>query len=64
MRNRFVIDYGAVNLKSLVVTNDADYYEKMKAQDNIGVLFEPKVIGDVELGEPPKIYAIGILADT
>ncbi|USG65210.1 hypothetical protein NDK47_24310 [Brevibacillus ruminantium] len=64
MRNRFVIDYGAVNLKSLVVTNDADYYEKMKAQDNIGVLFEPKVIGDVELGETAKIYAVGILADT
>lgn len=64
MRNRFAIDYGAVNLKSLVVTNDADYYEKMKAQDNIGVLFEPKVIGDVELGETAKIYAVGILADT
>lgn len=60
----FLIDYGQVNLKNLIVTNDIELYEKKKAQGNIGVLFEPKVINDIDLESPPKIYVIGTLEDT
>lgn len=64
MSKYFTIDYGQVNLKSLILTNDIQLYEKRKAQGNIGVLFEPKVIKDIDLEELPKIYVVGTLGDT
>jgi hypothetical protein len=61
----FTIDFGKVNLKSLILTNDATVYEKVKAQAqaNIGVLFEPKVLGDIDPKKVPAIYLIGIQED-
>lgn len=57
--DKFIIDYGPVNLKSLIITNDKEEYEKRKAQNNIGVLFEPEIIE----GKTP-IYAVGVMQDT
>ncbi len=57
--NTIIIDYGAVNLKSLIVTNSLEEYQKRKAQGNTGVLFEPQLM---ERDKPPNLYAVGILA--
>jgi hypothetical protein len=59
----FTIDYGKVNLKSLALTNDVKLYERLKAQGNIGVLFEPKVISDVPNINLNGFYLVGILED-
>lgn len=61
----FTIDFGKVNLKSLIMTNDATVYEKVKAQaqGNIGVLFEPKLLDDMDLKKVSTIYLIGIQED-
>ncbi len=58
----FTVDFGQVNLKSLILTNDEKHYENMKAQGNIGVLFEPKVLNDLNLKTEIPIYLIGINA--
>jgi len=55
---KFIVDYGAVNLESLIITNNKEEYEKRKAQNNVGVLFEPKVILDV-IDYPSNIYKGG-----
>lgn len=59
----FTIDFGAVNLKSLILTNDVVHYEKMKARNNIGVLFEPIVLEHFNVEPNVPIYLIGIHAD-
>ncbi len=60
-KNTIIINYGAVNLKSLVITNSLGEYQKRKAQGNTGVLFEPQLM---DHGKEPNLYAVGILADT
>lgn len=55
-----LVDYGESNLKSLILTNDKKEYERLKAQDNIGVLFEPEPFG-IETDSP--IYLVGIQKD-
>ena len=57
--NTIIIDYGAVNLKSLIITNNLEEYQKRKAQGNTGVLFEPQLM---EQDKRPNLYAVGILA--
>ncbi|MEM5817325.1 MAG: hypothetical protein AAGU16_05605 [Desulfitobacterium hafniense] len=57
--NTIIIDYGAVNLKSLIITNSLEEYQKRKAQGNTGVLFEPQLM---ECSKLPNLYAVGILA--
>ncbi|KYG89038.1 hypothetical protein A0U40_13505 [[Bacillus] sp. KCTC 13219] len=54
--NKWAFDFGQVNLKSLILTNDKEWYEKMKAQGNIGVLFEPSLLID----EVNPFYLVGI----
>ncbi|MEK3935978.1 hypothetical protein MKY41_11675 [Sporosarcina sp. FSL W7-1349] len=57
---KFMVDFGAVKLSSLVLTNDKEHYERMKTRKDIGVLFEPSLLKS-EAMQP--IYLIGILED-
>lgn len=61
--NITIIDFGSVNLESLILTNDKELYERLKAQGNIGVLFEPSVLQDRELEATSNFYLIGIQED-
>lgn len=58
--NTVIIDFGTVNLTSLILTNDKAIYEKQKAQGNVGALLEPSVMKElgIETGEP--IYLVGL----
>lgn len=59
----FTFDYGEVNLEKLVLTNDIKLVEKLKAQDNIGVLFEPKAFEKIGIKNDCLIYLVGISQD-
>lgn len=58
-----IVDFGKVNLKSLILTNDVEHYEKLKTQSNIGVLFEPSVLNENESHNITDFYLIGIQKD-
>lgn len=60
---KVTIDFGKVNLKSLILTNDPECYERLKAQDNIGVLFEPSVLSDTGVKDSTNFYLVGIQED-
>ncbi|MEK4712290.1 hypothetical protein [Sporosarcina sp. FSL K6-5500] len=60
---KYIIDFGPVNLKSLILTNDVERYEEIKAQSNIGVLFEPTVLGYASLERNANVYLVGITQD-
>ena len=59
----YTVDYGRVNLKSLILTTDKSLYKKLKAEGNVGVLFEPKVLPEIERDLQP-VYLVGILKET
>ncbi len=59
----FTVDFGAVNLKSLILTNDIERYEQIQAQGKIGVLFEPVVLGNANTYETNPFYLVGIQED-
>lgn len=61
--NHFSVDFGAVNVKSLILTNDKELYEKLKTQSNIGVLFEPSVLNENKSNNITDFYLIGIQED-
>jgi len=61
VEQKFTIDFGAVNLSSLILTNDVTLYDKAKAQNNIGVLFEPTVLEEMDNYKATPFYLIGIL---
>lgn len=61
--SKFVFEYGEINLKNLIVTNDIKLFEELKAQDNVGVLFEPEIIKHFNSLEKQSIYLVGILKD-
>jgi len=63
VEQKFTIDFGSVNLSNLVLTNDVTLYDKAKAQNNIGVLFEPTVLGEMDCYKATPFYLIGILED-
>jgi len=63
LNDTFSVDFGSVNLSNLILTNDKELYEKKKAQGNIGVLFEPKVLQKPNLEQTVNFYLIGILED-
>jgi hypothetical protein len=60
LSEKIVVDFGQVNLKSLVLTNDIEQFERLKAQGNIGVLFEPKVLVETKSQEITDFYLVGI----
>lgn len=62
-KDTFTVDFGSVNLNSLILTNDKELYEKRKAQGNIGVLFEPSVLQDKGFETTTNFYLIGIQED-
>lgn len=58
-----IIDFGSVNLKSLILTTSVEKYAELKDQGNIGVLFEPSILTSSEIKESSNFYLIGILKD-
>lgn len=62
-KTTFTFEYGEGNFKNLILTSDKKLYEKLKAQNNIGVLFEPEVVAENLSIEIPAIYLVGILRD-
>lgn len=61
--SKFVFEYGEINLNNLIITNDIKLFEELKAQDNVGILFEPEAIRDFDFAEKQSIYLIGISKD-
>ena len=59
----FTFDYGAVNLEKLILTNDTELVEKLKAQGSIGVLFEPKAFEEIGVKNDCPIYLVGVSQD-
>lgn len=60
MKNVVIIDFGRVNLKSLVLTNDKAFYEERKAQGNVGCLLEPSVMNGLGILPGKPIYLVGL----
>jgi len=59
----FTFDYGSVELEKLILTSDTRLVEKLKAQGNIGVLFEPGAVEGLEIEGMQPIYLVGISKD-
>lgn len=55
----WAVDYGKVNLKSLIITNDPKLYEKQKAKGEVAVVFEPSVLGQMK-ADQGTVYLVGL----
>ncbi|WP_110930916.1 hypothetical protein [Paenibacillus bouchesdurhonensis] len=58
-KGTWAVDYGKVNLKSLIITNDPELYEKQKAKGEVAVLFEPSVLEEMKAGQG-VVYLVGV----
>jgi len=63
LSGKVTIEFGSVELKSLTLTNDVERFKELQAQGNIGVLFEPEILKDVNLENATSFYLIGITAE-
>ncbi|MDO4721624.1 MAG: hypothetical protein Q4A78_13250 [Peptostreptococcaceae bacterium] len=51
-----LIDFGEVNIKRLIVTNDKEYFEKRKSESNVEALLTPQVLSG-------ELYLIGFRSE-
>lgn len=51
-----LIDFGEVNIKKLIVTNDKEYFEKRKSESNVEALLTPQVLSG-------ELYLIGFSSE-